>query len=773
MQNRSFNAEPMGDGQIYSRAAVAYRLGAKRGARSSVSTIFISCFMFLLLASTASASAAEADLATFRATVAPFVARHCADCHGADDPAAKLSLQAINGDVLSGKDIETWKQIADRLVLGEMPPEDEPRPDAIQTAKIVDWIKTELIKAGEDVREIGQKLSLPGHGNRVNHEALFSGKITAPVASQARVWRVRPQIYMSYVPRVSKNVRVGQPFSTSSAPGFKDYADLFVVDEPTINQLFRNARELVAVQCGESRFSKPLKEFETLLASAGNPAERTPAMEAAIRKQFQIALFRDPADAELTRFTELMEKNIADAGPGVGVKSTLAAILMLPEAMYRFELAAGEPDEYGRVMLPPRELAYAISFALTDSPPDNELLKAVETSFNAQPQALAESARSESASRSLRLGVKRAVADQVKRLLNDDRIQKPQIMRFFDQYFEYPAAEEVFKDLGRGQWRPEVLVNDTRMLIQMILDEDRDVLEQLLTTNKSFVNARFDTKESKYVPAKAVKKEEPKKDKKTGKLIPVPPRDPLTKAEVHDWYSLPLDWEWTDKQPVEFSRDQRAGILTQPSWLAAFASNNENHAIQRGKWVRERLLGGVVPDLPISVDAKLPDAPQETLRTRMEITRQDYCWQCHRKMNPLGLMFEHYDFLGRYRETEPVVDVEATGKNVNSKGEPQGTVVREMPVDATGVVARSGDAKIDGDYENAIAMIHALADSPRVRQVFVRHAFRFWMGRNETLADAPTLLAADQAYVESGGSMKALITSLLTSDSFLYRRHEQ
>jgi hypothetical protein len=43
------------------------------------------------------------------------------------------------------------------------------------------------------------------------------------------------------------------------------------------------------------------------------------------------------------------------------------------------------------------------------------------------------------------------------------------------------------------------------------------------------------------------------------------------------------------------------------------------------------------------------------------------------------------------------------------------------------------------------------------------------MGRNEILSDSPTLMAADQAYVDGGGSMKALITSLLTSDSFLYR----
>ena len=62
------------------------------------------------------------------------------------------------------------------------------------------------------------------------------------------------------------------------------------------------------------------------------------------------------------------------------------------------------------------------------------------------------------------------------------------------------------------------------------------------------------------------------------------------------------------------------------------------------------------------------------------------------------------------------------------------------------------------------------AKSDRVRQSFVRHAFRYWMGRNETLADSPTLMAADRAYAENGGSFRALLVSLLTSDSFLYRK---
>ncbi len=53
---------------------------------------------------------------------------------------------------------------------------------------------------------------------------------------------------------------------------------------------------------------------------------------------------------------------------------------------------------------------------------------------------------------------------------------------------------------------------------------------------------------------------------------------------------------------------------------------------------------------------------------------------------------------------------------------------------------------------------------------FSTAAFRFYMGRNELLSDSQTLIDADHSYVQSGGSFKAVIISLLTSDSFIYRK---
>lgn len=194
---------------------------------------------------------------------------------------------------------------------------------------------------------------------------------------------------------------------------------------------------------------------------------------------------------------------------------------------------------------------------------------------------------------------------------------------------------------------------------------------------------------------------------------------------------------------------QRLGLLTHPSWLVSHSDAMDNHAILRGRWVRERLLGGGIPDIPITVDAMLPDEPNLSLRERMSVTREKYCWTCHEKMDPLGLPFEMYNHAGLFRTSE-----------------------LEKPVDTSGEIIDSGDPALDGPVKNALEMIDKLAASERVEQVFVRHAFRFWMGRNETLNDGPVLQAAHKAYKESGGSMKALLTSLLTSDAFLFRKIE-
>ena len=90
----------------------------------------------------------------------------------------------------------------------------------------------------------------------------------------------------------------------------------------------------------------------------------------------------------------------------------------------------------------------------------------------------------------------------------------------------------------------------------------------------------------------------------------------------------PAFWDYPVEQPFRVAN--RKGILTHPAWLVAFSANTASDPIRRGRWIREKLLAGVVPDVPITVDAKVPDDPHKTLRERVHsVTQSAACVKCH------------------------------------------------------------------------------------------------------------------------------------------------
>ncbi|MEO1271515.1 MAG: DUF1585 domain-containing protein, partial [Myxococcota bacterium] len=76
---------------------------------------------------------------------------------------------------------------------------------------------------------------------------------------------------------------------------------------------------------------------------------------------------------------------------------------------------------------------------------------------------------------------------------------------------------------------------------------------------------------------------------------------------------------------------------------------------------------------------------------------------------------------------------------------------------------------LNGVPDGSVEMLEKFADSTYVNRCFIRHVFRYFMGRNETEADACTLVAMEDAYIMSNGSFIAMLEALATSGSFLYR----
>jgi hypothetical protein len=215
--------------------------------------------------------------------------------------------------------------------------------------------------------------------------------------------------------------------------------------------------------------------YRDIILGDGNPAKEH--MEAAIRHHFDRTIQHAPAQADLDKYTGFMRDEIPQTGPYFGLRNVLIAILVSPDYIYRSELGLGKPVGDGRTMLAPAELAYAISYALTDENPDEQLLEAAKTG---------------------RLQSRQDVRREVVRLLNDDATDKPRILRFFHEFFGYHHAPEVFKDDNRfynGFTFFQIArhyVEDTDTLVLHILNKDENVFQELLSTEEYFVGHNGD-----------------------------------------------------------------------------------------------------------------------------------------------------------------------------------------------------------------------------------------------------------------------------------------
>ena len=665
------------------------------------------CFGLVLTSVTFANEVGEPDLASYESTIAPFIQRYCINCHDELEAKGNLSLEEVDPNLINGDHTEVWRMVEDQIYFNEMPPKNKRQPSKDERDAVLTWLKREFWKSQMPGAIGEEKLVLPQFGNYVDHEFLFGRRLGMVYPAPPRIWRLREAIYDSKAPRLGENIGgLANALGATDGSEFKDYSAQYFLDEAAAIQLLGNAKKIAIAQLGPKSRDRAFKE---LVSESGPPKPET--VSSAINMAFIKALGRKPTAEEVDRFQAFYKRAFETGGYKSAAKALLTAVLMQPEFYYRQELGDGNPDQYGRVRLSQRELAYALSYALTDAPVDNFLKAAAVGEL--------------------------ATADQIRALVRD-RIKdeslayakNPRIMQFFREYFHYPFSNEVFKDPPPGgEHRSGSLVDDLEMTIKDILREDRHVLAELLTTRDYYVNAKYEQKDRNKPPQMV------KRDRSTRKYQTA--------------FNLPLDWKWSaDRQPVTFRSDERAGVLTHPAWLTAWSGNFENHPVQRGKWIRTHLLGGTVPDVPIGVDARVPEQEGMSFRQRLkQATGASECWRCHKKMDPLGVVFERYDHYGRYQRLDA-----------------------GQPVDASGIVDRTKFPEINKAVSSPVEMMELLAKSERVEQVFVRYVFRYFMGRNETLGDANTLQDAHKAYRDSGGSFNELVVSILGSDSFVLRQ---
>jgi len=102
--------------------------------------------------------------------------------------------------------------------------------------------------------------------------------------------------------------------------------------------------------------------------------------------------------------------------------------------------------------------------------------------------------------------------------------------------------------------------------------------------------------------------------------------------------------------------------LGQAGLIAAQSQSDRTSPTRRGIFILESLLCTTPPQPPPGVVIDLPVDPTLTSRQLLERHRADpTCAGCHALFDPLGIALEHFDPIGRYRETENGMAINATG----------------------------------------------------------------------------------------------------------------
>ena len=684
----------------------------------------------------------------YASIIVPLLKDNCIKCHGVEKNKGKVTLHDIGIETQNGKSVDLWARVLEQLETGEMPPEDENQPTPLERQQVVEWIQDTLVLAGRGF-ELKSKLLLPGHGNRVSHELLFNGEIKTPSFTPSRLWRMSPHVYRGkrYPLRVAGGIEAEPVAYASKSSGIRDYASQEIMGESGFLSLKMALDDIISNQLHTK------ESYKAIIEAKGFPSRD--AMCRVIQEEFQRSTGRSIKPDELDRFLAFMQTNLKQGGVETGLKISILGIYLSTEAVYRLELGRGDPDEYGRQMLSPQEVSLALAYAFTDTPPSQIpiLQQALKNDQLSQKEDIEIVVRRMIAAGHppLRRNLPAAYFPRMIQEGEHGYGWYPRVVRFFEEFFLYPKAAGTFKDSPGEGIGSRALVGAPQGHVSAILNEDNHVFKELLTSprfnnNKFAMLARLKTRYAKD-------------------LNRVAPEQALKRYNEGLKHARHLKDETF-----------RAGILTDNSWLIAHSTNDANDPVHRGIWIRQRLLAGNVPDLPIGVDARVPEDPHKTLRERFEVTRQEECWKCHRTINPLGMPFESFDDRGWVREAryfdraksiylpQPSIHQEQLDK-LRQKG-----AVDVIPVDASGEIFGTGEPGIDGPVRDAREFVQRLARSTRVRQSIIRHAFRFWMGRNEMLSDSMSLMAADEAYVQSGGQFSEVLVALLTSDSFLYRK---
>ncbi|QDU37517.1 hypothetical protein Mal4_18310 [Maioricimonas rarisocia] len=410
------------------------------------------------------------------------------------------------------------------------------------------------------------------------------------------------------------------------------------------------------------------------------------------------AAFRQPVtEADIAPYLSLY---FAERENGTSIEESLRtaviAIFCSPRFLYLQE-GEGRLDDY--------ELAARLSYFLTRTHPDNELLEL------AAADRLASDAATLNA--------------QTERLLQDPRFERF-LVNFTDAWLDLREMDFTMPD---GTLFPEF---DAYLRWSMPL-ETREFVRELIDANLPVTNL-------------------------------VRSEFAMLNSRLARHYDLP-SVAGSDIRRVDLPADSiRGGLLTQGAILKVTANGTNSSPVTRGAWVMERILGETPQPPPPGIPGVEPDIRgASTLRDLLDKHRNLVsCRACHQKIDPPGFALESFNPIGGYRQRYRSlgegerVSLEIEGRKVRYRLGPE--------VDASGQLP---DGRPFADYLEFRDLLAGEADL--LARTLTKKLLTFATGRELGFSDRPEIERIVAASREQGHGVRDLIHLVVSSEIFQHK----
>jgi hypothetical protein len=432
---------------------------------------------------------------------------------------------------------------------------------------------------------------------------------------------------------------------------------------------------------------KPASHRALIVAVPGS-AGSIEAAKTNLRPFLKRAFRRPVAEEEVERYAKLVEVALKEGEPfEQGMRGAVAAALVSPHFLFRVEMDAGRAGA-GRVRaMSDYELASRLSYFLWSSMPDEPLFSLAGQGKLRDPEML---------------------KAQALRMLKDPKA-KALTENFATQWLTLRKLETASPDPELFPTYSEDLRQDmeaeAKAVFSHIVQKDASVIE-FLDAPYTFLNERL----AKHYGIAGV--------------------------------------SGASFRRVPLKSSQRGGLLTSAAVLTVTSNPNRTSPVKRGKWLLENILGAPPPPPPPGLDGLEEGdekAPSKTIKERMARHRKDpSCAVCHAKMDPLGIAFESYDAVGRWR-----------------------TMDGRFKVDSTGVTA-SGE-KFSGAADLKKILLKRKGEFVRT---LAEKLFVYALGRGAETSDRKAIQAIADHASKEGFRFSALVKGVVASDAFRRKRVE-